>query len=214
MSPAAVLKCSFFLLAGLVGTAVGARPHGAPAGIRFVSEAYAFSFVVPQGWFHTSSDSSNARLLTELFSFNPEEALRRLGRIVVGGLPEPPKGGAIVDVITEEGLMGPSSRRMSPPELAAEYWKKQPNHDQLAHSPAILAVEMPPESEVSGAIRAAFDVEPYALNLHVQRHVIVCWRFKQRSFVADLQYLKGDPSGPTFEKTLLETVPSIRPLQK
>jgi len=163
---------------------------------------------VPQGRFYTRTAGSG--LLTELFSFNPQKELESKGRLVVGHLPEPVKGGAFIDIYAREWR--PETATLS--AWADKDWRDGPDRSPSAPSPTIQVLEMPPESGISGAIMTVYDVIPDASNAPAQRCASVCWEFKQRSFAAHLYYLRSDGKGPKFEQNLLEVVRSIRPLQK
>ena len=67
---------------------------------------------------------------------------------------------------------------------------------------------------VSGAPALWVDFEERALAREgdAVRLVVIFWQLGGRAFGARLEYIKGDPDGPRYERTMIDVVESFRPL--
>jgi hypothetical protein len=172
---------------------------GAPPGERYASQKYGFSISVPARWFLNQTRS------TPLFySFDPSKTpMRQL---------DLPGGGAIISVVAAEELGGHPVRKM--PSLSA--WAAADAHDLTSAdpNPAISTIVVPSESGIGRAIMMAYDIRAFAVDEQHQRSVNIYWEFKRGLFAAYLSYVVGDPKAAVYERVLLDTIRSVRPIRR
>jgi hypothetical protein len=162
---------------------------------RFVSEKYGFSMAVPPGWFVFSGGD------TPVF-FNSAPP---------GGFFQgiPPKGGAVISVLAHETVTGLSRSARTPRD-----WALADAHGASSDNPSIKPLDMSRKSGVSEAFVSSYDETTFSPDEPDQHCVAVFWEFDRRLFAAQLNYLASDPNGPALTKLLLETVRSVRPIDR
>lgn len=195
------LMTNMQITAVMIGWIAFAAPHGQGrleehgGARRFVSDQYGFSIAVPSGW-HVSLEKDTPMFI----NFSSARGLSQLAF---------PKGGASIVVVAQDTL--PRQHRLgnTPPE-----WAVANARGVSAGSPSIKPLDMPIQSEVSRAVVSSYDDATFSPDDQAQHSVAAFWEFNRRLFSAHLTYVASDPNGPALQKLFLETVRSIRPLEK
>lgn len=168
------------------------EPHGAIR--RFISEKYDFSMAVPPGW------GVSTELDTPVFFYSPPSAT--FGQATI------PKGGATITVEARASESGLVKSARNPDE-----WARLDAQAFGSGSASIKPVQMPKESGASNAVLSSYDEPTLSRDQEKVRSVGVFWQFDGTLFAAHLRYNQGDPSALQFEKVLLQTIGSMRPLR-
>ena len=163
---------------------------------RFISQKYGFSMAVPPGW------GPSTALDTPVYFYSPSRA-----RFVQDQIP---KGGAVIAVTAHDMESGRRKAATTPSEWARE----DARSFFLSRAPPVSSLEMPRESEASGAVVSSYDEPALSTDERVQHSVAVFWAFNGELFAAHLRYNANDPSGPRLERLFLETIRSLRPIEK
>lgn len=172
------------------------RVEGRGAARRFVSQKYGFSIAVPVNW-----GVPKTVLDTPVFMYAPPAAT--FGQATI------PKGGAIITVEcldSESGLI----RSATTPEE----WARLDARAFAAGSASIKPVRMPKLSESSNAVLSSYDEPILSPDQKEEHSVAIFWQFGENLFAAHLRYNANDSSAPRFDKIFLQTISSIRPLEK
>jgi len=171
------------------------RLEGRGAARRFVSDKYGFSIAVPPGW-HVALEKDTPMYI----NFSSARGLSQL---------ELPKGGASIVVGCQEDLPGRNRLGKSPLE-----WAASDARVLSSGNPLIEPLEMPKESGASRAVMSSYDDATFGPDDQAQHCVAIFWEFNRRLFEAHLNYLADDRNGPALKEAFLDTIRSIRPLEK
>lgn len=183
-------QIAFFTIALATAHAQGKLDQ---TGRRFLSEKYGFSIAIPRGW------SQLANQDTPLFVSYPASRALPQGRI--------PEGGAIISIVPLDAFKGLESRTLFE-------WAVADARGDSAGSAPIRPFEMPSQSGVTTAIISSHDTPTFGPDDQSQHTVNIFWEFRRKLFAAHLLYPAHDPRGAEFEKTFLDTVRSVRSLEK
>jgi hypothetical protein len=183
-----------FLAVLLAGPGVGeGRVEGRGAARRFVSENYRFSMAVPVGW------GVSIGLDTPVFFYAPSSA-----RFIQDNIPQ---GGAVITTEPHDAVS-----RESRPTTTPEEWALADTRASVSNRSPIESFLMPRASGVSRAVTCSYDEPTFSPDQRTQHSVAIFWEFEKKLFAAHLNYNRGDPRGPAFEKVFLRTIRSLRPL--
>jgi len=195
-----VLRFSCLAIVSVLLMAPAAEGQGTVEGRgdarRFISHKYGFSMAVPPGW------SPSTALDTPVYFYSSSPA-----RFVQATIP---KGGAVIAVEAHDAVSGLSKSARTPSEWAAA----DARAFFLPEDPPVSPLEMPTQSGASLALVSSYDEPTFSPDERAQHSVAVFWEFNKKLFAAHLNYNTNDPNGPALEKLFLETVRSIRPLEK
>jgi hypothetical protein len=163
--------------------------------LLFFSNKYAFTIAVPRGW-GVSGGSD-----TPVFFYAPPSE-----RFIQASIP---KGGAVITVEPRDAASGKNRLDTTP-----EAWALEDLHLFASGSPAIEPFTFPKESRVSRAVICSYEEPTFSPDQQVQQSVAIFWEFDNTLFVAHLNYNANDSIGLVAEKAFMQTVRSIRPIQK
>jgi hypothetical protein len=186
----AVLVILFSALAASEG-----KVEGRAAARRFISQRYMFSMAVPVGW------GVSTGLDTPVFFYAPSSERFVQDRI--------PPGGAVITVGSHDTASGQRKSATTP-----EAWARVDTRALASSIPAVEPFEFPKESEVSDAVISSYDEPTFSPDERQQHSVAVFWAYDRHMFFAHLNYNAGDPNAAKFENVFLQTLRSVRPLQK
>jgi hypothetical protein len=119
-----------------------------------------------------------------------------------------PLGGAVM-VVTAHDTTSGNQRTATTPEA----WARAETRALASTVPPIEPFEFPKESGVVLGVICSYVEPTFSPDQRAQRSVAIYWAFDQKLFSAHLNYNSNEPNGPTFEKVLLQTIRSIRPLK-
>ena len=196
MSLASKILCFAVLAAAVPAATSQGRVEGRGEARRFISQKYGFSMAVPPGW------GPSALLDTPVYFYSPQG-----GRFVQAQIPE---GGAVMVVTAHDTVSGLSKRATTPSGWAAE----DARGFFLSKAPSVSLLEMPSESEASGAVMSSYDEPAFSPDQRTQHSLAVFWAYNKELFAAHLNYNANDPNGPALERLFLETIRSFRPVGK
>ena len=184
------------LLACFAAAAFGQHPPGnaTVAATRYVIDRFRFSVEVPSGWRTATGPDEGLPLFTNL----PWSRIQ--------GRPALPKGAATIHMLSEEDLPAPVAH------YTLEGWAEFGQRGSVRGTATSGLFEMPPSTDVSKAIVAAFDEQTFGPSVPVQHTVAVYWEFRGHRFATYLIYAVGDPKGKRYEGVLTAVMRSIRPL--
>jgi hypothetical protein len=171
------------------------RVEGHGVARRFISQKYMFSMAVPVGW------AVSTLLDTPVFFYASSSE-----RFVQDAIPQ---GGAVITTASHDTVSGQSKSATTP-----ETWALADAHVFASNSPPIEPFQMPRESGASRAVMCSYNEAALSLDQHTQHSVAIYWEFKQKLFEAHLRYNAEDSNGPALEKVFLQTVRSLRPLDR
>ncbi len=163
---------------------------------RFVSEKYGFSIAVPPKWLVDPSKDTPM-----FFSFGPSNAEDFNHQLKL------PKGGAVISVVPLEIFHGLESRSLSD-------WAVADAGGDAVENPLLRAIEMPSATGIANAVMSSFDSKMFGPDDQSEHRVNIFWEFHQKLFAGHLMYPAHDPKGSEFEKIFLDTIHSIRPIEK
>lgn len=192
-----IRQVAFLVIALVAANDAGGqgRLEGSGSGNRFISEKYGFSMAVPPGW-HVSLEKDTPMFI----NFSSAEGRSQLTL---------PKGGAVIVVVAQDAL--PGRHRLGSSTME---WATTDARGVSSGSPSIKPLQVPKESGVSQAVMSSYDVATYSPDEQAQNCVAAFWEFDQKLFAAHLYYVARDPKGSELEKIFVNTVRSIRPLEK
>jgi len=193
-----IRKIGFFIVGLTVAVATsgqGRIEEGQRGSKRFISEKYGFSIAVPVGWL---VDPSNDTPM--YFSFSPAQGQEFNHQLRL------PRGGAVISVVAQEDLPGPPR--------SLRDWAAADARGDYARDPPIRDLEMPSASGISEALISFHDTPVFGPDDQSQHTVSIFWEFGGRRFAAHLLYPLNDPKAVRFERVLVDTVRSVRPLRK
>lgn len=162
-------------------------------GHQYTSRKYRFSLEVPMGWRYGRSASEGLPLI---INFQWSQLQPQL---------DLPKGGAIIHMISEEGLPEPNG------SYTLEEWAEFDERAGVSETVSSRALSLPKETGISRAIMASFDEKTYSPSEQRQHQTAVYWDFRGRRFAAYLNFIVGDPKAKEYRDTLLEIMRSFRP---
>ena len=120
-----------------------------------------------------------------------------------------PRGGAVITVGSHD-TVGAQRKLATTPEA----WARVETRALASSIPAVEPFEFPKASEVSHAVISSYDEPTFSPDERQQHSVAVFWTYDQHMFSAYLNYNAGDPNAAKFENVFLQTLRSVRPLQK
>jgi hypothetical protein len=187
-----------YILICLTGVAAGYEeqaqpPAGLPA--RIASRRYGFSIETPEGWRAARTPEG----LPLYINFPWAELQARTGQNVL------PKGGAMIDFQSEEGLPEPNG------SYSLDDWA---DFDERGVPPEMITTrsfEMPTSTGVDKAVAVSFDEPKYSPDAQRKHSCTVYWQLHNKRFATRLSYVVGDPKGKDYEKALEILMRSIRP---
>lgn len=162
---------------------------------RFISEKYKFTMAVPVGW------SVSTGLDTPVYFFAPPGE-----RFVQATIP---RGGAAITVEPHEAVSGRAKSATTP-----EAWALADARALGSRVPTTEAFQFPNASRASNAVLSSYDEATYSPDERTQHVVAIFWEHDGKLFAAHLNYNRGDPGGPTFEKAFLQAIRSFRPIEQ
>lgn len=190
-----VSKFVFLAVLLAVPAASRGRIEGRGAQRRFISQKYGFSMTVPVGW------GVSTRLDTPVFFYAPSSE-----RFVQDAIPQ---GGAVITIEPHDTVSGLSKSAATP-----ETWALANARAIASSDPSIEPFQIPKESGASHAVICSYEEAKFSPDQRTQHSVAIFWEFELKLFAAHLNYNANDSAGPAFEKVFLQTVRSVRPLDK
>ncbi len=163
---------------------------------RFVSEKYGFSIAVPTKWLVDPSKDT-----AMFFSFGPSDSGEFNHQLKL------PKGGAVISVVPLEVFHGLESRSLSD-------WAMADAGDDAVEKPSPRPLEISSTTGITKAVMSSYDSKTFGPDDQPEHRVNIFWEFRQKLFAAHLMYPAHDSKGPEFEKIFLNTIHSVRPIEK
>jgi len=120
-----------------------------------------------------------------------------------------PQGGALISIVAQEKLPGRNFGNS-----LSEWATEDRKGIAAAGNPIITALELPPQTTITNAVISSFDTATFGPDDQAQHCVAAYWGFKSKLFAAYLYYVIGDPKAKAQEALFLQTLRSIRPLDR
>lgn len=162
--------------------------------VRLSISKYGFSIGVPEDWNGGLGPSG----LPVFFNYQPS------AEIGAGALPQ---GGAILSMMTNERGHRKWASVKTPSDWA-RYDKQRAN----AKTIAMRRLELPVSTTISQALVLSFDWSALESDERQQHEFNIYWVFDGKLFAAHLLCASGDPKTQEYERLVIETVQSIRPV--